>query len=445
MTMKKIGPFFLLLWSVCPASADEWDREGTALASSCGNLTGGFAAIASCGQFFFNSGKPLRLMIPTSVVPGGGTALGPLFIQPLDIHNWPESNLTINGGSSLRGFWFGNAVMTLNHRKFGGEWNTARDEFQIQIYGKTRGLPLMPFYGIGPNTAKSSLVDYSERDARGGASVFVPLQSWFAAGGLAEFLSTQIGGESGASVRSINTYYSEATAPGLGQTTNYGHFQIYARPKKDWRWTTVNTNVSFDYYKAGGTGLFTSRKFRVDYLQKIYPESQKDPSGGVGANGHRKQPKYDSVFYIAARFTDASAGAGSVVPFYLQETLGGSDIDNVPTLRGFADYRFRAPALFSIQTQYERRLLPDTPPGAQTSTLRRAVGAIGVLAFFDAGEVAAKAGNLNFGNVRQSFGFGLSLWAGNKVWFRTYIGLGSGEGSHLFLGISDPSAQSPHL
>jgi len=443
--MKSFGVVFLLLWSAGSASADEWDREGSSLKSSCGSLTDGFAAIASCGQFFFDSGKPLRLMIPTSVVPGGGTELGPLFIQPLDIHNWPESNLNIDGGSSLRGFWFGNATVTLNHRKFGGEWNTARDEFRIQIYGKARGLPVMPFYGIGPNTAKSSLVDYRERDVREGASVFMPLQSWFAAGGSAEFLSTQIGRESNPSVRSINTYYTEATAPGLGQTANFGHFQIYARPKKDWRWTTVDSDVTFDYYKDGGSGLFTSRKFRVDYLQKIYLGWQKEPNGGVGANGHRKQPKYDSVLYIAARFTDASAGAGSVVPFYLQETLGGSDIDNVPTLCGFADYRFRAPALFSIQTQYERRLLPDTKPGAQTSTLRRAVGAIGVLAFFDAGEVAAKASNLSFGNMRQSFGFGFSLWAGNKVWFRTYIGLGSGEGSHLFLGISDPSAQSPHL
>ena len=33
----------------------------------------------------------------------------------------------------------------------------------------------------------------------------------------------------------------------------------------------------------------------------------------------------------------------------------------------------------------------------------------------------------------------------NKVWFRAYVGLGSGEGSHQFFGVTNPSAQQPHL
>ena len=101
--------------------------------------------------------------------------------------------------------------------------------------------------------------------------------------------------------------------------------------------------------------------------------------------------------------------------------------------------------LFYIQTQYERRLLPASPQGVKPSTLRTIAGAVGILAFYDAGEVATKASNLDFGHMRQSFGFGFTVWSGEKVWFRTYIGLGSGEGSHLFLGVSDPSAQAPHL
>jgi hypothetical protein len=133
------------------------------------------------------------------------------------------------------------------------------------------------------------------------------------------------------------------------------------------------------------------------------------------------------------------------VPFYLQETIGGSDINGVPTLRGFQDYRFRAPDLFVIQTQYERRLLPDSPIGSNASTLRKVAGALGILAFYDVGEVALKPSDLSFGNVRHSFGFGLTFWSGEKVWFRAYVGLGSGEGAHSFFGVSDPNAQSPHL
>ena len=80
------------------ACADEWATEKANLDSSCGSLFSNIvAAVPSCGGFLFNGGKPLRLMIPTSVVPGGGPVLGPIFIQPIDIHNWPESNLTIKG------------------------------------------------------------------------------------------------------------------------------------------------------------------------------------------------------------------------------------------------------------------------------------------------------------------------------------------------------------
>jgi hypothetical protein len=133
-----------------------------------------------------------------------------------------------------------------------------------------------------------------------------------------------------------------------------------------------------------------------------------------------------------------------VVPFYLQETVGGSDIDNVAALRGFQDYRFRALNLFVIQTQYERRLLHAVKEGSTASTIRRAAGALGVLGFYDAGEVALKASDLSFGSLRQSFGFGLTFWSGDKVFFRAYVGLGSGEGLHTFVGITDPSAQALH-
>jgi hypothetical protein len=135
-----------------------------------------------------------------------------------------------------------------------------------------------------------------------------------------------------------------------------------------------------------------------------------------------------------------------VVPFYLQETIGGSDIDNTATLRGFQDYRFRAPDLFSLQVQYERRLLPAPPRGSpRPSTFRTVAGALGILAFYDAGEVATTVDRLSLSKVRHSFGFGLTFWSGEKVWFRAYIGLGSGEGSHTFVGVTNPGAQPLHL
>jgi len=181
-----------------------------------------------------------------------------------------------------------------------------------------------------------------------------------------------------------------------------------------------------------------------DYRQYRYGEPGA-VTGGIPGQV-RKQPKFDSVLYIAARFSASKANHQNVVPFYLQETIGGSDIDGISSLRGFQDYRFRAPDLFVIQTQYERRLLPSPKPGSpRPSTFRSVAGALGIMAFYDTGEVANRFRDLSFSEMRHSFGFGLTFWSGERVWFRAYIGLGSGEGRHTFLGVANPSMQTPHL
>jgi hypothetical protein len=425
------------------ATAGEWDNEGKALKQDCGGAEGFFPLLKSCATFLVHDGKPVRLSIPTSVVPGGGTALGAMYIQPLDIHNWAESNFTMEGGSSLRQFWYGNAVATLNHRKWGGDWNTARDAFQLQFYSRVRGLPQMPFYGIGPNTARANLTNFTERDVSAGVSVFNPVQRWLAMGGGLEFYQSKIGGDHEAGVQSIDGQYTEASAPGLTHQPGFAHYSVYAQPRGSWSRAGFTSRVGYEFYQDMGSGHYSTRKFSAGFLQKIYPETQREATGG-GA-GTRRQTKYDSVLYIAGRFTRDWSAAGNAVPFYLQDTIGGSDINGVASLRGFQDYRFRAPDLFYIQTQYERRLLPPRAPGDKVSTLRSVAGALGIMAFYDTGQVAMKASDLSFGNMRHSFGFGLTFWSGEKVWFRAYVGLGSGEGLHNFVGVSDISAQTPHL
>jgi hypothetical protein len=155
------------------------------------------------------------------------------------------------------------------------------------------------------------------------------------------------------------------------------------------------------------------------------------------------RPRKASVLYIYGRVVSNHTGTGSVVPFYLLDTIGGSDINSIASLRGFQDYRFRAPDLFYLQTQWERRLLPNAK--STSSALRKVAGAVGILGFYDAGQVALKASDFSVSNMRQSFGFGLTFWSGDKVWFRAYIGVGSGEGAHTFFGVTNPSADMTHL
>ncbi|MDQ2899416.1 MAG: hypothetical protein M3Y07_06395 [Acidobacteriota bacterium] len=58
------------------------------------------------------------------------------------------------------------------------------------------------------------------------------------------------------------------------------------------------------------------------------------------------------------------------------------------------------------------------------------------MAFYDTGKVTMVKSDLDFSNFRHSFGFGGNIWAGAKVVFRAYVGLGGGEGVHPFFGIT---------
>lgn len=443
-SLRAFFGLYLTAAGLSNAMAQTLGQEADELGAACGDIFRSLNAVKTCPVFLFHGAKPIRLSLPKNVVPGGGPAFGAVYSLPLPITDWADSNLTLEGGSSLRQFWFGNAVATFKHRKWRGNANTADEGFQASVYLRSRGLPLMPFYGLGGNTSRANLTDYGERDISAGATVFNPLAKSLSVGGTAQYLSIKINGIRDPKIRSIDSLYSEATVAGIAQQPRFAHFNVFLQPKKHWERVKLDTRVGYDLYHDANSGRYSTGKFRAEFLQKIYPESHSEATGG-GRGSTRHTTKYDSVLYLAGRYTSMWAGSGNTVPFYLQETLGGSDIDGVPTLRGFQDYRFRGPKLFELQAQYERRLLPSRPAGEPSSNLRKAASALGVMAFYDAGEVALRASDLSFGTLRQSFGFGFTIWSGDKVWFRAYVGLGSGEGRHNFFGVSDPSGQAKHF
>jgi hypothetical protein len=53
----------------------------------------------------------------------------------------------------------------------------------------------------------------------------------------------------------------------------------------------------------------------------------------------------------------------------------------------------------------------------------------------DAGKLTFRKSDLNFSNLRQSYGFGISFGMNNLVLFKIYVGFGSGQGAHPFFGI----------
>jgi hypothetical protein len=291
---------------------------------------------------------------------------------------------------------------------------------------RNRTLPVMTFYGLGPNTNVNNSVKFSQRDTSAGLDVTTPVPevSWLSAGGKLEGLWPSVGGVTGSNVVSITQEYTEATAPGFATQPPFIHEQVFLRPhKRVWPRFDIDYNFSYGFYQDVDTGHYSFRRFEAILDHRFYPEKKKH--GGVIEQNY---------FSVRWRYSGSYTSSGNVVPFYLQETLGGSDIDNQPTLRAFKDYRFRGPYLLMVQAEYDRKLCQSCAP-CKDGIIRTVCSHFGLLLAYDAGNVALKSGDLNLSNMRQSFGGGLAIYLGKDVVFRMAVALGGGEGMHPYFVI----------
>jgi hypothetical protein len=112
-------------------------------------------------------------------------------------------------------------------------------------------------------------------------------------------------------------------------------------------------------------------------------------------------------------FSDTTAG--NSVPFYLLPSLGGQD-----TLRGYYDYRFHDRDLLLVSAESRWAVMQN----------------VDAAVFFDAGNVAARAGDLNLD--KTSYGVGVRLHAKMTTIGRLDVGRSRDEGWRVFLNLNDP-------
>jgi hypothetical protein len=342
-----------------------------------------------------------------SVVPGGGIGLGGLFTRNLSTERW-TNDFTLTGISSFTAFWMTNGVFTFEHHRMPGSRNTAKDLFTMHFYGRARGLPLLPFYGIGPGASRNSKAQFEQRDAHIGFDTLYPMSDWFGVGGRFEGIIPGI--NQVAANNSIEKTFTEITAPGLTQQPGFLHYEFWLHPHYPGNPPYyLEYNIGYGYYHAVGSTLYSFRRFKADFVHTIYPQKNDD-----------KSPNRDAYFTLHALLSVSSTSSGEHVPFYLQESLGGYNIDNQATLRGFSDFRFRGPNLLLLQGDYDRRVWKY----------------LGVLAFYDAGKVTTQRSDLNFKALRQDYGGGLTAWIGGKVVFTAGVGLGTSEAPRAFFSLT---------
>src|SRR5260221_9779305 len=183
----------------------------------------------------------------------------------------------------------------------------------------------LPFYGLGPDTNVHNAVHFSERDTRAGALLASPLTSWLSTAGTVEAIFPTVGNVSSTKVTSIGQVYDETTAPGFASQPTFLHVEALLRQHFSLASEHIQFNYRFryGYFHDTDTGHYSFRRFLSDFGHSLYPESE---------NGHRR---LDSVLTARFRLSMADASSSNAVPFYLQETIGGSDIDNQSTLRAF--------------------------------------------------------------------------------------------------------------
>ncbi len=381
---------------------DTWKRNCSDMVHKFGTKT-----FLGCTESAFRN-RPFHFYVQ-SVVPGSGVGGGGQYARDLNFGKF-QNQLKVTSVITIRKFWMAELKLSMQ-RTIMKDWNKAQEALGLNFYVHNRRLPLMTFYGLGPNTDVNNSVKFSQRDTAAGGEFSMPIRGWLSVGGKLEGLWPHVGEVTGTNVGSIGSQYTEQTAPGLTAQPPMIHEQFYVRPHKRFlRQFEIDYSIAYNFYQDTNTGRFSFRRLEANLEHHFFPERKKH--GAVNTF---------SDFIVRWRYSVSDASAGNAVPFYLQETLGGTDIDNQASLRAFKDYRFRGPNLMMVQAEYDRRLWPH----------------LGILVAYDAGKVALAKSDLNFSGMRQSFGGGLAIYMGKDVVFRIAVALGGGEGTHPYFGLAN--------
>jgi hypothetical protein len=127
-------------------------------------------------------------------------------------------------------------------------------------------------------------------------------------------------------------------------------------------------------------------------------------------------PLSDSRIVLALRgwMVTSQTDDGQVVPFYLQPSLGGQN-----TLRSFADYRFHDRNMLLLNAEARVALMTH----------------LDAAVFLDAGNVAARVGDLDLG--KRSYGVGLRLHSRRSTFARLDFANGA-EGWRMLVRLTEP-------
>lgn len=327
-----------------------------------------------------------------------------------------------------------------------------KEVFGIEFSVTHRTLQTINFYGLGPSSPNTQF-SFQQVETYGGAVARMPLLNWLDIEGQIENRKPMI---TFSSASLASNAITEGTVPGLSFQPDFMHYSVGLRtqaqaisepitndpavtppgvpepPLLKHKLVFIFNNEALEHwFTAQNHSGFSFRQFVIDGVESIKIHSvvrRFVPPNKMTTrlkilkhfcNQRKSGLKVDDEcdfgqLSVRPRLVLSDAGTG-VVPFYFQPTLGGSDIESRVTLRGFNDYRFRAPDAAMVSVDYN---VPVFNP-------------IGALLFYDIGNVGNSIGDLSFTHARQDAGMGATLRLQQNVVAQIYLAFGAGHGSHF--------------
>ena len=398
-------------------------REKQEVASSCSKMDP--KALAGCAQVLL-TGKPLHIAVE-SFPPGNGLGFGLGFHKEYNTSIWRFSVDSV-GDATLNASWkagiYGKAILT-GRRKITvitDNGNTPappppsteprRPTFNLQL--ETITLNQLAFYGLGNDSLQTDRAFYGMDHRFAGVNAEIPLRAGFAFVGELGGRWFTIRGRHGQNSPSIEQAFSPTTAPGLfdGETfLQTGEGVSFDRQLG--RLLRLNYLAKLQQFHATDSSNFSFRRFTANVDHHFAWTRTRSAS-----NGNTTTDEVGSVS-LTGTLIESIAGAGSVVPFYLQPTLGGTDINHDRRLSSYPDYRYRAPNLWAARATVERIIK----------------GPVGAIAWAETGKVALTRDSLDFSHLRHSFAIGATIKAGNFPYLSLLFAWGGHEGTHTIVDI----------
>ena len=336
-------------------------------------------------------------------------------------HGRLESEFVARGYYSLKNFYFMEGRYDA-HFPF---LKNPDEKATVSGFARRMDLRRQDFYGLGQFTSPASLAEYRHQQDEAGIAGYFPFTRWFAAAGALQRIAPAVHGVSDNGVRSVETVFPTSQLPGfLKQPTFFvpeAQLRVHTPFIADQTWKFTDVRATYDYFHDLGAGTNTFHKLqilaeqsfdvRVDIARHSLPKRkwwQNAICQGIVGDQCRI-----GTLVIDGLTTMSFTPSQNTVPFYFQETLGGSDIHGFDTLRGLADYRLRAPNRVLLQADIYHDIW----------------GPFGVLGFYDTGRVGLTPSDLGFSHMRHDFGVGVYIRAGGNIVLRAYIAFGGGEGT----------------